>query len=111
MTRDEHKQIVNSLLGMTTPEKQADASLLLSQLTTDYEETLTASETATASLETMKKDFENLRDVNAKLFLQVGNTKKEIHSHEQEHNKPNNQSNNENELTFDALFNEKGDLK
>ena len=74
MTRDEHKNIVNRLLAMATPENQANASDLLTQLTDDYEKTLTDFEAATANVTQLTANNETLRQVNAKLFLKVGET-------------------------------------
>lgn len=107
MTRDEHKNIVNQLLTMATPEQQAAASDLLTQLTDDYEQTLTDFETATASVATLTANNETLREVNAKLFLKVGQTDTTIHKED----KPNDDEGGENQLTFEALFNEKGELQ
>ena len=108
MTRDEHKNIVNQLLAMVTPESQANASDLLTQLTDDYEQTLTDFESATANVTQLTANNETLRQVNAKLFLKVGETDKNTHN-------TNNQDKGddggkENQLTFEALFNEKGEL-
>ena len=105
MTRDEHKQIIQKMLGMVTPENQANASELLTQLSDDYEQTLTASETLTANNATLTANNEKLRQVNADLFLKVGTTNKETHNQN-----ANNQQQEENKLTFDGLFNEKGEL-
>lgn len=107
MTRDEHKKIVNQLLGMATPENQATASELLTQLTDDYEQTLTNNETLTANNATLTANNEQLRSVNADLFLKVGVTNKQIHKQDEpgKEDKP-----DETKLTFDALFNEKGEL-
>lgn len=108
MTRDEHKNIVNQLLGMVAAESQATASDLLTQLTEDYEQTLTDFESATANVTTLTANNETLREVNAKLFLKVGQTDKDIHKNED----PNKGKDDpENQLTFEALFNEKGELK
>lgn len=106
MTRDEHNAQVQQLLGMIAPEHQADASEILTGLTEDYDETLTASETLTTENETLRSNNEKLRNVNAELFLKVGTTKKETQNHNQ-----NNNTNNVPELSFDALFDEKGVLK
>ena len=106
MTRDEHKNIVNQLLAMATPEQQAAASDLLTQLTDDYEQTLTNSEQLTANNETLTANNETLRQVNAKLFLKVGETDK--HMNTKPTTKPG--DGNEDQLTFEALFNEKGEL-
>lgn len=105
MTRDEHKNIVNQLLAMATPENQATASSLLTQLTEDYEQTLTDFETATDNVTTLTANNETLRKVNADLFLKVGTAV----------SKPNNPEKVEDpeipELSYDDLFNEKGELK
>ena len=108
MTRDEHKAIVNQLLTMATPENQAAASDLLTQLTDDYEQTLTSNETLTASNETLTSNNETLRQVNAKLFLRVGETEKNMNNHSTNTEQGN--GGNENKMTFEALFNEKGEL-
>lgn len=102
MTRDEHKNIVNQLLGMVTPESQANASNLLTQLTEDYESTLSIFEATATANETLTANNETLRDVNAKLFLKVGHvdTKKTTEHTEPDEEKP----------SFDSLFNEKGEL-
>ena len=105
MTRDEHKNIVNQLLAMATPEQQAAASDLLTQLTDDYEQTLTNNEQLTANNQTLTTNNETLRQVNAKLFLKVGETDKNMNN-----NPGQDDGGNENQLTFEALFNEKGDL-
>lgn len=107
MTREEHKTIVNQLLGMVTPENQANASQFLTQLSEDYEATLTASETLQGEHQTLQKNFETLRNVNSELFLKVGATHKETHK------TPDPQKEEPSELdglTFDKLFNDKGEL-
>lgn len=108
MTREEHKAIIQKMLGMVTPDNQANASELLTQLSDDYEETLTKFETASTSVQELTAKNETLRDVNAKLFLKVGNTDKETHNQQQ--NNANVQEQDENKLTYEALFNEKGEL-
>lgn len=104
MTRDEHKAIVNQLLTMATPEQQATASELLTQLTDDYEQTLTGLEQANANVTTLTANNETLREVNAKLFLKVGHTDKTPNPNKDPNPEP------ENQLKFEALFNEKGEL-
>ena len=108
MTRDEHKQAIRDLMGMIASEHQARASELLTNLSDDYEQTLTASEQATANVQTLTQNNETLRAVNAKLFLRVGETEKETHKQETNHDK---QKEEEKTLSFDDLFNEKGELK
>lgn len=107
MTRDDHKNIVNQLLAMATPENQASASDLLTQLTDDYEKTLTDFENATANVTQLTQNNETLRQVNAKLFLKVGETDKG--------NDPGKGNDNGGDdmpqINFEDLFNEKGELK
>lgn len=110
MTREEHKQIIQKMLGMVTPENQANASELLTQLSDDYEQTLTTSETLTANNATLTANNEKLRQVNADLFLKVGTTNKETHIQNNNNQNADNQQQEENTLTFDGLFNEKGEL-
>lgn len=105
MTRDEHKAAINRLLGMVSPEHQADASELLTNLSQDYEQTLTTSEQAAANVETLTANFEHLREVNAKLFLQVPTGKvNEPTTHPEPVKQP------ETPPSFESLFNEKGEL-
>lgn len=106
MTRDEHKQAINQLIGMISAEHQADASLILTNLSEDYEETLTASETTASALEKANEKNNRLRDVNSELLLKVGVTRKEAHIEDKSQptiteDKP---------LPFSDLFNEKGEL-
>lgn len=106
MTREEHNEIVQKMMGMVAPEHQATASELLTQLSDDYEQTLTTGETLTKDNETLTANNEKLRAVNADLFLKVGTTNKETQNKENN----NTQGENENPKSFDALFNEKGEL-
>lgn len=106
MTREEHKNIVNQMLALVTAENQATASELLTQLTDDYEQTLTNNETLTTTNATLTANNEKLRSVNAELFLKVGTTKKETNNE-----KENNDKEKETDLpTIESLFNEKGEL-
>lgn len=106
MTREEHKNIVTQLLGMVTPENQANASQFLTQLSEDYETTLTTSETLQSDHETLKKNFETLRNVNSELFLKVGATRVATHTEPPKKDEPSELDG----LTFEKLFNEKGEL-
>lgn len=108
MTRDEHKKAIQSLLGMVSSEHQAEASEILTNLSDDYEETLTASETAANNVAELTKNNETLRSVNAKLFLRVGETEKLAHVEQTETG--DNGKDDEKPLPFSDLFNEKGEL-
>lgn len=104
MTRDEHKAVIQQLIGMVAAEHQASASQILTNLSNDYEQTLTSSETASSNVTKLTQDNEALRAANMKLFLQVGSVPK---------TEPEKQEGNEDEdkpLPFTDLFNEKGEL-
>ena len=106
MTRDEHKQAIQKLFGMIAQDHSADASEILTNLSEDYEQTLTASETASANVAQLTEKNEKLREVNANLFLKVGVG--EAPTKNQEETK---QTNTEDKpLPFSDLFNEKGEL-
>lgn len=107
MTGKEHKEITSKLLALANPENQGEVSELLTQLTNDYDETLEQLATANDSVETLTARNEKLRAVNADLFLQVGTT-----------NKPSgdegtikDDEGEETLLSYEDLFNEKGELK
>ena len=104
MTRDEHKQIVNKLMGMATPENQGAMSEILSELSEDYEKVLTDSESATARVSELTANNETLRSVNAKLFLKVG----EVPKPEPQPSEP--QGEPKPSITYESLFNDKGEL-
>lgn len=106
MTRDEHKAAIQKLLGMVAPDHQAAASEMLTQLSEDYEQTLTTSEQAAANVQTLTANNETLREVNARLFLKVGSVEKPKDKPTPEPDKPCGEI-----PTFESLFNEKGELK
>lgn len=107
MTREEIKQKMNELLGLSTPENQGRASEILTGLSDEFESILTESENAATKVQELTANNETLRAVNAKLFLKVGTSEKESHKEE---TKPETKIESENKLTFDKLFNEKGEL-
>lgn len=107
MTREEYKAKITELLGLATPENQARASELLTGLSEDYESILTASETHENRVKELTANNETLRAVNAKLFLKVGSAEPTPPPSDPESN-PNHSD--ENSITFDNLFNEKGEL-
>ena len=108
MKREEHKEIIQKMLTMVNPDNQANASELLTQLSDDYEQTLTSLETANTNVQELTVKNETLRDVNAKLFLKVGSTDNKPPQGNNENT--NNQGEDNKDLTFDKLFNEKGEL-
>lgn len=108
MDRNEVKKHLNDLLGFTSPDNQAKASEILTQLSEEYERVLSESETSASKVTELTANNETLRAVNAKLFLKVGATEKEIDKgkapEETETNDP------LDGLTFEKLFNDKGEL-
>lgn len=107
MTRDEHKAAIQELHGMIAPEHVAAASELLTNLSDDYAATLTTSEQATANVTRLTEENDKLLKANGRLFMQVGQTKEETHKQDkpEEHKEQ-----EENKLTFEALFNKEGEL-
>ena len=106
MKRSEHKSIVQELLGMVASDHQARASELLTTLSDDYDQTLTASEQAATNVQNLTNDNENLRKANMKLFLRVGETEKETHKEEDKSD----ETDEAKPIPFESLFNEKGEL-
>lgn len=107
MDRQQHTSIIQQLRGLVSEENQATATQLLTQLSDDYDETLTASETLTTANADLTARNERLREVNSELFMKVGTSKENKGGNNQEQE---NKEGQENELTFDKLFDEKGDL-
>lgn len=107
MTRDEHKAEIQKLFGMIAPDHQAAASEILNGLSNDYESTQSTLETANANVQTLTQNNENLRAANTKLFLQLGSTPK---PEDKPGKAPAQNSPEEKKLTFESLFNEKGEL-
>lgn len=108
MTRDEHNAIIQQLHGMIAPEHIADATGLLTNLSNDYSETLTTSEASTANVERLTTEIDKLLRANGRLFMQVGQTKEsqQTEAAQEAASEP-----TEPMLTFENLFNEKGELK
>lgn len=104
MTRDEHKALTVELLQIAGTENQARVSEILTNLSDDYEETLTSLETSETNVSELTKNNEALRKVNADLFLKVGNS---IPNPKTE---PPGDDTPPEVKTFDSLFNEKGEL-
>lgn len=107
MTRDEHKAIIQELLTLASNDNQARTSELLTQLSDDYDETLTNFETSESRITELIDNNEKLRDVNSKLFLKVGEIPKKTSQDESNHD---NNNEEDEKLEFESLFNEKGEL-
>lgn len=109
MTRDEHKAAIQKLIGMVHPDRQGEASELLTHLSEDYEETLTTSEANASRAQELTANNETLRRVNSELFLKVGNSKPHFDTAKKETDTPPDEP--DKVPTFEELFNEKGELK
>lgn len=105
MTRDEHNAAIQNIMRMIAPEHQAAASEALSALTSDYNDTLTARETAENNARNLTTDNEALRKANMQLFLKVGNTPSPGDTH------TNPVPKEEPIPSFDELFDTNGGLK
>lgn len=77
---------------------------LLTQLSEEASKDYDAMATLTETNKTLTNDNEALRSANMKLFLRVGETK-------EGNNGDSTKNNDEAPLTYDNLFNEKGELK
>ena len=106
MERSEHTNLIHQLNGFINPEHVADASEILTRLSEDYETVLTEQETLTNTNNELTERNNRLRDVNGELMLKVGVPKEQA-----KETKSQTQTNNENKLSYDDLFDEKGSLK
>ena len=102
MTRAEHDEIINKI--QANPSDTAEVSLLLTELSKDYFIVSETAEKIEKANQELKLANEKLRSTNMQLFLERGNT-------------PPPKSNTteptfaESEISFENLFNEKGELK
>lgn len=107
MTGEEHAALIHDIAANLTD--QSKVTEMLTRLSNDYTEMTEK----VAKLPQLEKDNENLRSVNMKLFLQVGDkpkgTGKEVDAKEQQ--ETGEITNTETKPKFDDLFNEKGELK
>ena len=113
MTIEEHKNIITEIA--TNLNDQAKVTTLLADLSKDYSEISSKLDTANTSVTDLTKTNEELRAANMKLFTQIGSSKQPSTVLD-ESNKDNPTSESENtndnkELTYENLFNEKGELK
>ena len=100
MTGEQHTKIIQAI-----QQNVGDVALIsqkLAELSEDYSTTLATVDTSTKEVEKFKLENEKLRQANMNLFMKIGTTKEDEETEEEEE---------ENTLTFDALFNEKGELK
>lgn len=106
MTREELQATFQELLGYATPEHQARTSEILTAVTNGFTEALDAQQTAASQAEELTAANEKLRAANMSLFLQVGSVPKEKPLENQTPAETPPQT-----LSYDSLFDEKGELK
>lgn len=75
MTREEHTKLIREIRNSLNDEGKVTD--LLTQLSDDYEATLTTVENVQSDAEAIKKANESLRDTNMRLFLKVGSDPKD----------------------------------
>lgn len=110
MKREDHKKLLNELLGFLPSDNQARGSEILTSLTNDYEQVLNTSEGFETANKELKDRVEHLRSVNYDLFEQLGTQKKEQNEDDKKDVNDGKKDKGENTLTFDKLFNDKGEL-
>lgn len=103
LTREQIKSKFNEMLGMVTPENQATATELMTSLNDEFDGILTENEQYATKNQELTANNEKLRSVNADLFLKVGVTDKRGTPTEEPDDVPE-------AISYDTLFNEKGDL-
>ena len=104
MTEDEFFNRSNDVLNNLS--NQGEVSVILTDLNNNFKDVLSQNKSLQDEVNTLKEDRENLRKANMDLFLQVGSKSKE--------NSQQSNINNENEdekLSYDDLFDEKGMIK
>lgn len=106
LSREQINAHFSEVLGMATPETHARVSEILTELSGEFDHILTESETTSTEMQRLTKDNETLRQVNTKLFLKVGTpTEKVTPPVDEPTPAPPTET-----LTYENLFNEKGEL-
>lgn len=106
MTREDVTKLTQELFGLASAEHQARASEIITELSEGFDGVLTDSENAATRISELTANNETLRAVNAKLFLKVGHADTGANGDP----KPPEEDKPENTLTYEQLFNEKGEL-
>jgi regulator of replication initiation timing len=107
-TQEQANQMINDILGNLND--QGKVSEILQDFRTDYTGTLTEHAILSQSVEDLTKNNESLKTVNNKIMLQLGDVST-IVGKEKEQKEEQEKEEQENELTYENLFNEKGELK
>lgn len=104
MTLDEHTNLIRDI--RTNLNDEGKVSELLAQISDGFSTALSERSQMEEQLNNIKTANESLRDANMKLFLRVGKSVAE----DDESKEKKKDSENENKLSFEKLFNEKGEL-
>lgn len=101
MKKEDVKAKIQSIGALESAEEmRTQLATFNAELEKDYDER----DQLQATNETLTKDMESLRQTNMQLFLQIGQTKADDKSDKGGSNEPE-------KLTYENLFNEKGELK
>ena len=100
MTKEEHTQAIQDIRKLVNDD-DGKITELLTNLSDDYGKILAENSDYKLKNEKLTNDNDKLRDTNMRLFLKVGTTEKEEEEPEEKE---------EEKLTFENLFDEKGDL-
>ena len=97
----DRQEFLNQVQAIGTCEDDAQRRTMLAALQSGVEQVFTNNETLTSENNTYRADNETLRKANMDLFLQIGKKNPEDTNGQPEPKK----------LSFNDLFNEKGELK
>lgn len=103
MTKEEHTKAIQDIRQLVQDD-DGKITELLTNLSDAYGEIIAENSDYQLKNEKLKNDNEKLRDTNMRLFLKVGSPKDDT-TEEKTDEKP------EEKLTFENLFDEKGELK
>lgn len=100
----EKQEVLNRITAIGSCDDEVQRRELLSQLSEEVAKDYDNLATLTETNATLTSDNEALRSANYKLFCRVGESKDDNHSTE------NHNENTTETLTYEGLFNEKGEL-
>lgn len=100
----ERQEFIDRITAIGSCEDESERRELLASLRDDATADYDRLATLTTNNESLTSDNEKLRDANMKLFLRLGNQK-------EEGNNDNNNNNDDKSLSYENLFDEKGELK
>ena len=107
-SRDDFQARMNTLLGLATPETQAQVSAILTEMSGEVDGIFARSAELCTTNERLTADNETLRSVNTKLFLKVGEVPKGGNPNTDP--EPPVDNGIDETLTYENLFNDKGEL-